>query len=56
MRTIAPVDNSLLAREIEANNEHFAIMESQSSNSSSETTAFAYMAGSPEKVVKQFEK
>jgi len=53
---IALVDYSLLARGIGVNDEHSAIIESQSSNSSLETTAFAYMAGTPEEVAKQFEE
>jgi len=36
--------------------EHSAIIESQSLNSSSETIAFAYMAGTPEEVARQFEE
>jgi len=56
MGTISPVGYSLLAREIEVNDKHSIIVKSQSSNSSSETTAFAYMAGTPEKVAKRFEK
>ena len=54
MRTISPVDYSLLAREIEVNDEHSAIVESQSSNSSLETSA--YMAGTPEEVARKFEE
>jgi len=42
MRTIDPVDYSLLSRGIEVNDEHSTIIESQSSNSSSETTAYAH--------------
>jgi len=53
---ITPVSYSLLATGIEVNDEHFAIIESQFSNSSSETTAFAYMAGTPEEVARQFEE
>jgi len=53
---IAPVDYSLLAREIEVNDGHSTIIESQSSNSNSETIAFAYMAGTPEEVAKRFEE
>ena len=56
MGTIATVDYSLLARKIKVNDEHSAIIESQSSNSSSETTTFAYMAGTPEEVARQFEE
>ena len=56
MATIALVDYSLLAREIEVNDEHSAIIESQSSNSSSETIAFAYMARTLEEVAKRFKE
>ena len=38
------------------NDEHSAIVKFQSLNSSSETTFFAYMTGTPEKVAKQFEE
>jgi len=54
--TIAPVDYSLLATATEMNDEHSAIIESRSSNSSSETTVFAYIAGTPEEVAKRFEE
>jgi len=54
--TIAPVDYSLLARRIKVNDEHSAIIESQSSNSSSETTTFAYMARTPKEAARQFEE
>ena len=54
--TITPVDYSLLAKEIEVNDEHSAIIESRSLNFSSETTAFAYTAGTPEEVAKRFEE
>ena len=50
--TIAPVDYSLLARGIEMSDEHSAIIESRSLNSSSETIAFAYMGGTHEEVAK----
>ena len=53
--TITPLDYSLLGIGIEMNDEHSAIIESQS-NSSSETIAFAYMAGTPEEVARQFEE
>jgi len=53
---IALVDYILLVRGIEVNDEHSSIVESQSLNSSLETTAFAYMAGNPEEVAKQFEE
>jgi len=56
MGTIALVDYNLLARGIEVNDEHFAIIESRSSNSSSKTNTFAYMAGTPEVVAKRFKE
>ena len=56
MGEIAPVDYNLLAREIEVNDEHSAIIESQFLNSSLETTAFAYMAGTPEEMANRFEE
>jgi len=55
-RMIAQVDYSLLARRIEVNNEHSAIVKSHFLNLSSETTVFAYMAGTPEEVAKQFKE
>ena len=54
--TIAPVDYTLLARGIKVNDEHSAVIKLQSSNSSSETTTFAYMVGTPEEVARQFEE
>ena len=54
--TITPVYYSLLARGIEVNDEHSAIIEYQSSNSSTGTTAFSYMAGTPKEVARQFEE
>ena len=56
MRAITPVNYNLLARGIEMNDEHSAIIKSQSLNSSSGTTAFAYMARTPEEVAKRFKK
>jgi len=53
---IAPVDYNLLARGIEINDGHFAIMESHSSNSYVEAEAFTYMAGTPEEVARRFEE
>ena len=53
---ITPIDYTLLARGIEVNDEHSAIIKSQSSNSSSGTTAFAYMAGTPKEIAKRFEE
>ena len=52
---ITTVDYNPLARGIEVNDKHSAIIESQSSNSSSGTAAFAYMAGTPEEMAKRFE-
>ena len=54
--TIASVYYSLFGKKFEAGNEHSAIIESQSLNSSSETTTFAYMAEAPEEVARQFEE
>jgi len=45
-----------LARGIEVNDEHSAIIKSQFLNSSSGTTTFAYMAGTPEEMAKRFEE
>ena len=53
---IGPVDYNLLAREIEVNDEHSAIIKSQTSNSSSRTTSFAYMVKTPEEMAKQFKE
>jgi len=53
---MTPVDYNLLARGIEVNDEHSVIIESRSSHSSSETTAFAYMAGTPEEAAKRFKE
>ena len=49
-------DYNLLARWIKVNDDHSAIIKSQSSNSSSGITAFAYMTGTPEEMDKQFEE
>jgi len=38
------------------NDDHSAIIGSQSLNSSLDITVFAYMAGTPEEVAKQFEE
>jgi len=54
--TIAPVDYNLSVRGIEVNDEHSAIIKFHSSNSSSWTTAFAYMAGTSEEMAKRFEE
>ena len=52
----APVNYSLLAKGIEVNDEHSAIVESYSLHYSSETTSFPYMAETPKEVVRQFEE
>ena len=54
--TVALVNYSTLARGIKVNEAHAAIAESQASNSSTEKDAFAYMAGTPEEVAKQFKE
>jgi len=46
----------LLARRIETSDEHFATIESQSSNSYMEKKAFAFMAETLEEVAKRFEE
>ena len=38
------------------NDEHSAIIKSQSLNSSSESTAFAYIVGTPNEVARQFKE
>jgi len=53
---IVSANYSLLARVIEVNDEHSAIIESQSLNSSSAITTFPYMAETPEEVARQFEE
>jgi len=50
-----PVEYNALTRGIEANNEHSAIAEFYSSNFYMEKV-FAYIAGTPEEVVKRFEE
>jgi len=50
------VNYSALARDIDVNEAHPAIAESQASNSSTEKKAFAYMAGTPEEVAMRFEE
>ena len=47
---IAPIDYNLLAKGIEANDEHSAVAESHSSNSYVKTEAFAYMTNTLEKM------
>ena len=56
IEAIVLIDYSLLARGIEVNDEHSAIIESQYLNSSSEITAFAYMAGTPKDVARKFKE
>jgi len=53
---IIPVDYSALARGIEVSESHFAITESQASNSSVEKEAFAYIASTPEEMARHFEQ
>ena len=53
---ITLVDYNLLARGIKVNDEHSAIIESQSSNSYTGTEAFMYMANTPEEVAKKFKE
>ena len=56
MGTMTPVDYNLLARGIEVNDEHSIIIESRSSHSSSETTASAYISGTPEEAAKRLKE
>jgi len=56
LEQLPPIDYNLLAREIKANDKHFAIMESHSSNSYMEKEAFAYMGGASEEVAMKFEE
>jgi len=53
---VAPVDYSALARSIEVSESHFAIAESQASNSSIEKEAFAYTTNTPEKTIRRLEQ
>jgi len=53
---IALVDYSALARGIEVSKSHFAIAESQASNSSVEKEDSAYMASTPEEMARRFEQ
>ena len=55
-RNNRPINYSLLARGIEVNDEHSTTIRSWSSNSSSETTTFAYIAETPEEVAKRFKE
>ena len=54
--TIAPVDYNILARGIEASDEHSAIAESQSSNSYMEKDILTYMAETPEEMAKRYQE
>ena len=54
--TIALVNYSALAKGIEVNEAHLAIVESHASNSSTEREAYAYMVGTPKEVAKRFEE
>jgi len=53
---IALIDYNLLARGINANDEHSTVTESHSSNSYIEIEAFAYMANTPEEIARRFEE
>jgi len=53
---ITPVDYNILARGIKVNDEHSAIVESQSWNSYAGKEAFTYMVGTPEEVARMFEE
>jgi len=55
-RVIIPIEYNLLARGIEADDEHSAISKSHSSNSYVETEVFAYMANIIEEIVRKFEQ
>jgi len=50
------VDYNALSRDIKVSESHSAIIESQASNSSVEKEAFAYMASTPEEMVRRFEQ
>ena len=52
---VAPIDYSAQTRGIEVSESHFAIAESQASNSSVEKEAFAYMANNLEEMARCFE-
>jgi len=53
---ITPIDYNNLAKGVESNDEHSAIMESHSSNSYVEKEAFTYMTNTPEEVARKFEE
>jgi len=53
---VAAVDYSALTRGIEVSESHFAIMESQASNSSVEREAFAYMASTLEETARHLKQ
>ena len=52
----SPVDYSALTQGIEVSESHSAIIESQASNSSVKKEAFAYIASTPEEMVRCFEQ
>jgi len=53
---VAPVDYNALARDIEVNESHCAIAESQASNSSVNREAFVYMANTSEETTRRLEQ
>ena len=53
---ITPLDYNFLARGIKVNDEHSAVIESQSSNSYARMEAFAYMANISKEVARKFKK
>jgi len=53
--TIAPINYIALAQGIELSEAHFAIAESQTSNSFGEREAFVYIASTPEEMIMHFE-
>jgi len=53
---VAPVDYSALARGIEVCESHFAIAESQASNSYIEKEVFTYMENTPEEMTMHLEQ
>ena len=52
---VVSVDYSTLTQGIEVSESHFAIAESQASNSSVEKEVFTYMASTPEEMARRFE-
>ena len=53
---ITPINYSALARDIEVNDSHSAIAESQASNSPIEKEAFIYITNTPEETARRFEQ